>query len=230
MNYIQADWPAPSHIKAYTTTRNGWHSRVEQPAPANQPLNVLLPIPTEPIWVTQTHSAIAIEATLENKGQVADATFTTQANQVCAVETADCLPILLCSKQGRHVAAIHAGWRGLAGGIIEATLTSLDHPAHDVLAWLGPAISQPKYEVGIDVYDAFTKQHPESASAFLPHAEGKWLADLYALARIRLKRQGVTQVYGGQFCTYTQDELFFSARRDKTTKRKMASIIWISEN
>jgi YfiH family protein len=128
------------------------------------------------------------------------------------------------------VAAIHAGWRGLSGGIIETTVQALAQKPEDLLVWLGPAIGPQKFEVGQDVYDAFTLQQPESAEGFTPYKEGKWLADLYELARIRLKRLGIAHIYGGDFCTYTQDDLFFSYRRDKGKTGRMASLIWIDNN
>ncbi|TAK77506.1 MAG: peptidoglycan editing factor PgeF [Gammaproteobacteria bacterium] len=210
-NFIQPEWPAPPQIKAYTSLRSGWSD---------------LSFPEEPIWVQQTHSTIVIEATPENKEKKADATFTPQANRVCVVVTADCLPVLICNQQATHVAAIHAGWRGLANGIIETTLQAIQQPAEDLLVWLGPAIGPQKFEVGQDVYEAFTLKHAESATAFVPHTEGKWLADLYELARIRLKQQGVSRIYGGNFCTYTQEDLFFSYRRDKGNTGRLASFIW----
>ncbi|RDI48794.1 peptidoglycan editing factor PgeF [Aquicella lusitana] len=236
MKFIQPDWPVPASVKAYTTVRDSWGER--QPyhdmhpgfyagsENENQRLKTLLQLPSEPVWITQTHSNVAIAATPENSKKEADATFTDQPGQVCAILTADCLPVLVCNKQGSHVAAIHAGWRGLASGIIEATLKAMRQPAADLLVWLGPAIGPQKFEVGQDVYDAFVQKHPESAAAFLPQRPGKWLADLYTLARIRLRHQGVTQIYGGDFCTYTQADLFFSYRRDKGKTGRMASLIW----
>lgn len=226
MKFIQPEWPAPSPIKAYTTLRNGWGGRQPQ---HEIDLENLFQLPNEPIWLTQTHSTITIEAIPENKEKIADASFAKQPNCVCVVLTADCLPLLICNKQGSHVAAIHAGWRGLSNGIIEATLSALNQPMDNLLVWLGPAIGPQKFEVGKDVYDAFVMKHPESESAFTPHTEGKWLANLYELAKIRLKQQGISQIYGGDFCTYTQDDLFFSYRRDKGKTGRMASLIWIDK-
>ena len=240
MKYITPNWPAPACIKAYTTARSGWGGR--RPHHDTHPgfytsdteesgtLKSLLHLPEEPIWLTQTHSTITIPATPENREKNADASFTNETNRICAVLTADCLPLLICNKQGTHIAAIHAGWRGLANGIIETTLTSLQQPAHDLLVWLGPAIGPQKFEVGKDVYDAFTQKHAESDSAFAPLSGDKWLADLYALAKIRLKLQGISHIYGGEFCTFTQDDLFFSYRRDKGKTGRMASLIWISHD
>lgn len=232
MRYIQPDWPAPAQVKAYTTVRKYWgdqafHTKNEETA---RSLKTLLQLPEDPVWITQTHSTIAVEAAPENRHSKADASFTHRPNRVCVVLTADCLPILICNKQGTHIAAIHAGWRGLAGGIIETTLQGLMQRADDLLVWLGPAIGPRKFEVENDVYDAFTHQHAETASAFTPHAESKWLANLYALASFRLNLQGVSQIYGGQFCTYSQEDLFFSYRRDKGQTGRMASMIWIDKN
>lgn len=201
MKYIKPTWPAPQHIKAFTTSKLGWGAFESR---NDQQLINLLSLPHEPIWVNQTHSTIALKAMPSNKDQNADAIFTNETNRVCAVMTADCLPVLICNKQGTHVAAIHAGWRGLAAGIIEKTIEQLQQATEDLLVWLGPAIGPDKFEVGKDVYEAFTNQHPESNAAFRFHQEGKWHADLYALAKIRLQNQGVQDIYGGDFCTYTQ--------------------------
>ncbi len=225
MKFIQPNWPAPKQIKAYTTVRDGWGGPKE-----SHPLQQLLHLPEEPIWLTQTHSIHVIEATPENREKTADASFTNNKHRVCVVLTADCLPILICNKQATHVAAIHAGWRGLSQGIIEATFDVLKLAADDLLVWLGPAIGPQKFEVGHDVFDAFTRQHPESASAFIAYKEGKWLANLYALASLRLRGLGISQIYGGHYCTYTQNDLFFSYRRDQKNTGRMASLIWIGDN
>lgn len=230
MNYIIPDWPAPENIKAYTTTRHGWSSRQSQHEKMDkesQSLKQLLNLPREPTWLTQTHSAVVIEALPENTEEMADGTFAQQPGQVCVVITADCLPILICDKQGTYVAALHAGWRGLSNGIIEAALEKTTCSPQDLLVWLGPAIGPQKFEVGNDVYEAFVSKHTLSSAAFKPHTEGKWLADLYRLAKIRLHLAGITQIYGGNLCTYTQDDLFFSYRRDKGQTGRMASLIWL---
>lgn len=243
MHFLKPDWPAPHYIRAYTTLRHSWgekqqiytnknqedrNSRVSEIE--NMQLKALLNLPEKAIWLTQTHSSIAIEARPEHNNQIADASYTSQPTRVCAVLTADCLPLLVCNQQGTHVAAIHAGWRGLASGIIESTLLAFPPPFHDLLIWLGPAIGQQKFEVGQDVFDAFTRSSPISKTAFLPYTEGKWLANLYHLAKIRLNQQGITQIYGGDFCTYTQDDMFFSYRRDHGMTGRMASLIWIDKD
>ncbi|OGT57347.1 MAG: hypothetical protein A3F14_06230 [Gammaproteobacteria bacterium RIFCSPHIGHO2_12_FULL_43_28] len=225
MKFITPDWPAPKHIKAYTTTRVGFG---ELPLPQNEAiLNELLKLPTNPIWLTQKHTAICVEATPNNQRQIADASFTIDKNRVCAVLTADCLPILMTDRQGSSVAAIHAGWRGLQSGIIEATVKSLSIDPTELLVWLGPAISPQKFEVGEEVFTAFVSQHAASESAFKPLGNHKWLANLYHLAQIRLKLLNITACYGGDFCTYTQDDLFFSYRRDKGQTGRLVSLIWI---
>jgi YfiH family protein len=230
MKYLQPTWPAPKQIKAYTTLRTSWGNPESQPwdNQSKQKLETLFHLPSEPIWLTQTHSTIAIEANPGNAGKNADASYTQHRSQVCAVLTADCLPLLICNPTGTFVAAIHAGWRGLAGGVIENTLQNAPTPFEDLLVWLGPAIGPQKFEVGQDVYDAFTLTNPESARAFISHTEGKWLADLYELARMRLRTLGVSAIYGGNFCTYTQQDLFYSYRYDKGKTGRMASLIWIT--
>lgn len=233
MKYIKPTWKAPKHIKAYTTLRNAWTQLEVGDQDKKRPtqyLKNLLQLPDNPIWINQKHTAIAIEAAPDNQDMIADASFTQRPNCVCVVLTADCLPILICDKQGTKVAAIHAGWRGLAGGIIENTVRALQTPASDLMVWLGPAIGPKKFEVGPDVFEAFTHDHQEASSAFATHTSGKWLADLYKLARMRLQALGVSQIDGGEFCTYTQDDMFFSYRRDQGVTGRMASLIWIGQD
>lgn len=222
MKYLQPDWPAPKHIKAYSTLRNTWTARN-----SGEPLKKILNLPAEPIWLKQEHTNIVVEALPENTDKIADASWSKTPNKVCIALTADCLPVLICNIQGSKVAAIHAGWRGLAAGVIEETVKAMNEPCENLLIWLGPAIGPQKFEVGKDVYDAFTQKHAESKNAFLHCTEGKWLANLYELAKIRLALLGVSQVYGGDYCTHTQEDLFFSFRRDKGKKGNMASLIWI---
>ncbi|HVE43938.1 MAG TPA: peptidoglycan editing factor PgeF [Gammaproteobacteria bacterium] len=220
-NVILPSWHAPKQIKAYTTLRTKTREDILRS----------LSLPSTPIQLTQKHTAIVIEADLAHSNPIADATFTSNLQQVCAVETADCLPVLLCDKQGTEVAAIHAGWRGLSAGIIESTLQAMRCSATDIMAWLGPAIGPQKFEVGKDVYDAFVSQDTTAQTAFVPYREEKWLANLYLLAKMRLMQQGVNAIYGGDYCTYTQEEMFFSYRRDngKTGQQigRMLSLIWI---
>jgi YfiH family protein len=189
-------------------------------------LNRLLP--SEPVWLEQVHGKTVVQAEAANCRVEADASVTRHTAAVCAVMTADCLPILFCDQQGTVVAAAHVGWKGLAAGVIEATVAAMRVPSANILAWLGPAISQAAFEVGADVRELFINSDPASAAAFLPHPDNseKYHADLYALGRLRLQGLGVTQVYGGDRCTYCENDVFFSYRRDGVTGR-MATFIWL---
>lgn len=242
--FIQPDWPAPKNVKAYTTLRSGGVSQApfhhfnlaehvgDQPQDVRtnrQLLKTTLQLPNEPIWIQQTHSAIAIKALPENREKEADASFTDEANQISAILTADCLPILLCNKKGTYVASIHAGWRGLLKGIIEETLNVSKAPSDELLAWLGPAISAKNYEVSDEVRIPFIGNDPEMEVAFTPSPNGRWLANLYTLARLKLQKQGITAIYGGQFCTFTDAKRFYSYRRDGNKTGRMATLIWMSD-
>jgi polyphenol oxidase len=241
-SFIRVNWPAPHTIKAYTTTRLGGISTapydqfnlgdhvgepLEQTTANRELLKQKLQLPGDPVWIQQTHGITTIEAKPAHTGQEADASFTQQSGIVCAVLTADCLPVLLCNRQGTQVAAIHAGWRGLANGVIESALKALELPPDDILVWLGPAISSNHFEVGDEVRDQFITFMKEAASAFSPSPNQRWMADLYLLARLRLQKQGITQIYGGEYCTYTDKHLFYSYRRDGAATGRMASLIWI---
>jgi len=228
MNYIIPNWPAPSSIRAYTTLRTGFDERSEKPEIKNKALSGLFSLPSAPIWIKQVHSNTVIEAIPAHLAHIADASFTDTPNRICVILTADCLPIFVCNKQGTQVAAIHAGWRGLAAGIIENTIKQMQQPSDELLIWLGPAIGPSRFEVGLDVYQAFTQHDTHAEQAFTPCAPNKWLANLYQLAALRLKSLGITQIYGGDFCTYSQPEMFFSYRRDKGDTGRMASLIWIA--
>lgn len=240
--FIQPKWPAPTKIKAYTTLRTGGVSQSpydefnlaehvsdtpEHVRTNREILKKNLKLPSDPIWIQQTHSTIVVEATPENINKVADASYTDKSNRICTILTADCLPILVCNRKGTHVAAIHAGWRGLANGIIETTLDTLHLPNEELLVWLGPAISAANYEVGHEVRDHFIAEQPEARDAFSPSANQRWLANLYALARLRLLKLGATAIYGGDYCTFTDPKRFFSYRRDGQNTGRMASLIWI---
>ena len=237
---ILPDWPAPAHVKAITTTRVGGFSagayasfnlgdHVGDDAEAVQrnraQLCEHLGIP-QPSWLKQVHGTDVVEVSFGEAGHVADGGFTEMAGTVCAVLTADCLPVFLCDRAGSRVAVVHAGWRGLVNGVIEAGVLALRTPSDELLAWLGPAIGPEFYEVGDDVRDEFVAVDAEAEGAFRARGQGKWLADMYTLARQRLNAIGVVSVHGGDRCTYREQELFFSYRRDGTTGR-MASLIWI---
>jgi len=240
-NWIEPNWPAPAGIRAVTTLRNGGYS--QQPFDSlnlgdhvgDDPIAVMrnrqllrqaLNLPSEPAWLAQIHGTKVVDAGTVTKGHKADALFSRIPGQVCAVLTADCLPLLLCNQTGDRVAAVHAGWRGLADGVIEATLNQLAVPGSEIIAWLGPAIGAACFEVGTEVRDTFIQHSPEAEAAFTPNRPGHWLADIYLLARQRLKACGVTSVWGGEYCTVTDKERFYSYRRDGQTGR-MATLIWI---
>lgn len=236
---IQPDWSAPPSVRACMTTREGgvsqppWQSFNLGDHVGDDPAHVAAnrarlreTLPAEPGWLRQVHSASVVELGREANPE-ADAAFTHAHGQVCAVLTADCLPVLFCDRAGSVVAAAHAGWRGLANGVLEATVAAMDVPPGEILAWMGAAIGPQAFEVGEEVREAFVVQHPQAAAAFVPHAPGKWLADIYALARIRLGSVGVRSVNGGGRCTFTEAEAFYSYRRDGVTGR-MAALIWLA--
>ena len=238
-DFMVPDWPAPSNVHALQTTRVGGVSRAPYDTlnlgshVGDDPLNVaanrqlLSPfVPSEPVWLNQVHGTLTIDA--ETAGCAppdADASYTRQGNVVCATMTADCLPLLFCNQAGTEVAAVHAGWKGLLDGVIESALDKMQSKPSEILVWLGPAIGPQAFEVGSEVRDAFIKKLALAETAFQPHGE-KWLGDIFMLARQRLAERGVTQVYGGGICTYSNPERFFSFRRDNVTGR-MATLIWL---
>jgi len=239
---IEPDWPAPPHVRAACTTRRGGVSRSpyeslnlgdhvgDDPAAVDENrarLAAALDLPEQPHWLKQVHGCAVAEAAA-GPGCEADAVYADRPDQLCAVLTADCLPLLLCDRDGREVAAVHAGWRGLAGGVIEAAVARMAAAPGDLLAWLGPAIGPDAFEVGDEVRAAFVAQNPASADAFRPSPTGRWLADIYRLARLRLAACGLESVHGGTHCTYSEPERFFSYRRDGATGR-MASLVWLSD-
>ncbi len=237
MNWLEADWPAPDFIKAGTTLRQGGLSKTpygsfnlathvgDDLAVVNQNRAILNTSVPSPQWLEQTHSTKAVSLPSEEAIPNADAAYTLEKNVVCAVMTADCLPLLITDKQGSCVAAVHAGWRGLHDGIIEASIKKLPVQPESLLVWLGPAIGSDVYEVGKEVYDAFTLSD-DAKQAFTSVSEQHWLFDIYHMAKLRLNKMGVHQIYGGGRCTLSEEEQFFSYRRDGVTGR-MASLIWI---
>lgn len=240
-SWVRPDWPVD--VVALTTTRAGGVSAgacgslnlaahvdddPKNVAENRRRLRTALALSGEPAWLRQVHGTTVVDAA-RGAGAEADASFTTEPGVVCAVLTADCLPVLFAARDGGAVAAAHAGWRGLLAGVLEATLDALPVPNGELLAWLGPAISQPAFEVGGEVREQFVAERPESAAAFLANDRGRWQADLYALARLRLDAAGVGEVYGGGYCTHGDAERFFSYRRDPGCGR-MASVIAIRPN
>lgn len=243
-NLIIPNWPAPANVKAIQTTRTGGVSLAPfdslnfgmhvKDSPSHvarnrQQLSALLP--SEPVWLNQVHGVQVVNAASASCVPDADASFSTQNNVVCVTMTADCLPVLLCNQKGTVVAAVHAGWRSLCNGVIEATVAKMGVDASDFMAWLGPAIGPQAFEVGTEVRAQFIAKDRQAELAFKPHGD-KWLADIYTIAQQRLNHLGITNIFGGQensqkFCTYTDKERFFSFRRDGDTGR-MATLIWLT--
>lgn len=209
-DWIPADWPAPQNIIAGTTLRTGSIASLE--------------LPGEPCWLNQVHGAEVVAAGRFDEPPEADAAVGNKPGDVCVVRTADCLPVLFCSGDGDEVAAAHAGWRGLAAGVIEATVAKMAHEPRDLLVWMGPAISQPAFEVGNEVREALIAPDPGSACCFVANDRGRWQADLYALARRRLSAIGVTGIYGGRFCTFSDNGRFYSYRRNADSGRMVSFV------
>lgn len=247
LDLIRPDWPAPPGVRALATTRIGgvsatpWNSLnlgdhvgdAPRAVAANR-ARLRRELPAEPHWLTQVHGTVCVDAALTPPGTVADASFTRQRGVVCAVLTADCLPVLFCDERASVVAIAHAGWRGLAAGVIEATVAAIGEPGPRLLAWLGPAIGPRAFLVGDEVRAAFVAHDLRAADAFVVAADGKWLCDLHRLARQRLQVLGVERVGAARAaegaahacCTYREAERFFSYRRDGSTGR-MAGLIWL---
>jgi YfiH family protein len=238
-NFIVPDWLAPKRVRTLVTTRRGgvsgapWTSFNLGEHVGDEPLMVAENrrrlrehLPGEPKWLKQVHGNHCVDAALVSVPPDADASFTRQSSIVCAVQTADCLPVFFCDDQASVVAVAHAGWRGLAAGILESTVQSMSVDPARLLAWLGPAIGPNKFEVGNEVRAAFMTHDAHASSAFVPTADEKWLADIYTLARMRIAAIGIRRITGTNWCTVTQGEDFFSYRRDGVTGR-MASCIWL---
>jgi YfiH family protein len=248
LQLIMPQWSAPSNIGALCTTRFGGSSLPPyDDGVGGGGLNLgthvgddarrvafnrgLLRayLPNEPIWLAQVHGNTVVDAAEAQSGVEADAIIATGKGQVCCIQTADCLPVLFCSTDGKVVGAAHAGWRGLAAGVLENTVKRMQASgAGEIMAWLGPAIGPQRFEVGGDVKAAFADKDARAATAFqaYPDRDGKYLADIYALARLRLQNVGIQQIHGGGMCTVS-DSCFYSYRRDHVTGR-MASLIWIN--
>ena len=238
-DWIIPDWTAPPRVRSIVTTRNGGVSQGayasfnlglragddEAAVLANRRL-LRAVLPAEPKWLRQVHAARVVAAEDAAENPEADASVTRKPGTVCVVMVADCLPVLLCDRAGTVVAAAHAGWRGLLAGVVENTVAAMGLPPGELMAYLGPAIGPDAFEVGGEVRDAFVAREPADAAAFEAHRGGKWLGDLFTLARRRLERCGVPHVAGGGLCTYRNPARFYSYRRDKSTGR-MAALIWL---
>lgn len=241
IEWLTPEWPAPASVRALSTLRGGGSSEARyaslnlgahvQDRPAmvaanRRALKEAARLPAEPEWLAQVHGTHVRDLDAVPDSKPADAAVTRQVGRVCVVLTADCLPVLLAASAGDRVGAAHAGWRGLAAGVIEATVLALGTPPGGLLAWLGPAIGAQRFEVGAEVREALLAEDPEATGAFAPSPGGRFLADLYALARRRLARVGVTAVFGGGECTHTDSARYFSHRRDGQTGRQ-ATLIWL---
>lgn len=238
-DFIIPDWPAPARVRALQTTRRGGASGgpyaglnlgdhvgddpdrvVENRASVGKAIGAL------PVWLEQVHGTDVVDVADVGGDARADAALARTSGRACVVMTADCLPVLLCDREGTVVAAVHAGWRGLCAGVIERSVAAMAVPGSELLAWLGPAIGPSAFEVGGEVRAAFLAADERAAAAFTPGAAGKWFADIYRLARLRLARAGVSAVFGGGLCTVSDAERFFSYRRNGVTGR-MGSFIWL---
>lgn len=240
---IVPNWHVPNHVKAYSTTRHGGYSvapydslnlgegsgdDVAMVARNRALVRETLNMPSEPVWLKQVHGTAIVEAIPENRGAQADALWSTKTGQVAVILTADCMPVLFCDRAGQQVAAAHAGWRGLCAGVLEATLACFTVPPHDVQVWLGPAISGRVYEVGSEVRQAFLAHSIEADEGFLAtDSPEHWIMDMVLLARQRLLAAGVTALFGGEYCTFSDAERFFSYRRDHKKTGRMGTFIWI---
>jgi len=239
--FIHPEWPAPANVKALQTTRLGGISAApydtlnlglhvgDDPVRVNRNRQLLEPLlPSEPVWLEQVHGTVVANADAAECRVVADACIARQSGSVCVVMTADCLPVLLCDEDGTVVGAVHAGWKGLAAGVIEATVQEMGVAPDKLMAWLGPAIGPHAFEVGEDVRAAFIAHDLQATVAFIPLAvAGKFRTDIARLARQRLNALGITRISGGTFCTYHQKDKFYSYRRDGVTGR-MGTFIWLA--
>ncbi len=243
MEFIQPNWPAPSHIKAITTLRSGGVSQApyqsfnlaahvgDSPVSVTKNRQLLQQhwrYPGEITWLNQVHGNRVVNLDKKSSNHDADGSYSAKAQQVCAVMTADCLPVLLCNQAGTEVAAIHGGWRSLASGIIQVALNHLHSPASELLAWLGPAIGPQAFAVGSEVQTLFCQPNPALHSAFTQY-DDILCANLYQIATLQLQQGGVKEIYGGDHCTFTESKRFFSFRRDGDTGR-MITAIYISDD
>lgn len=250
MELIIPDWPAPANVRAFSTLRTGGFSlppygdaegglglnlgtHVGDDPEAVRKNRALLRtgLPSEPVWLNQVHGAAVVDAATVSGMPDADASWTAATNKVCAIMTADCLPVLLCTSDGKVVGVAHGGWRGLAAGVLQNTVKAMRSESRaPIMAWLGPAIGPQAFEVGGEVREVFMRQDMAMMQAFVPEegVPGKFMADIYRIARIILNGIGITAVYGGDACTVTETHRFYSYRRDKGKTGRMATGIWLS--
>lgn len=239
---VVPDWPAPPRVRAFSTTRAGGVSdppfeslnlsfssgddpeRVEQ---NRSRVISALNLPEPPRWLKQVHGTRVVDAEMALDRPHADASIASRPGQVLAVMTADCVPVLLCDRGGRRIGAAHAGWRGLAAGVLQSAVAALEGDPSELLAWLGPGIGPQAFEVGPEVREAFTTDDPEAARCFRKGNGDRLLADLYQLARRRLGRAGVNAVFGGEYCTFSEPAKFFSYRREGKRSGRMGTFIWL---
>ncbi len=247
--WIESKWPAPKHLRSGITTRLYGHSQNEYGSlnlgdhVGDEPLLVAAnrrqlmedhSLPSEPIWLSQEHSSRIINLDhfdTESNDNKADGVFTTKAGIVCGILTADCLPILISNEAGTEIAALHAGWRGLASGLLEKALLQFSSSPESLMVWMGPAISARNYEIDDSVKSSFDHvQAILQSDTFIPTRRDHWLVSLYRIAMLLLKDKGVEKIHGGQFCTFRDADLFFSHRRDGEKTGRMASLIWMEPN
>jgi polyphenol oxidase len=236
-HFIEPDWPVATGVRAVSTLKSAGGFGPDE-ADNREQLRVLAGLPGPPVWLKQVHGSLALDLddqTSRDSPCIADAAITTRPGVVCAIQTADCLPVLLAADDASAVGAAHAGWRGLAGGVLESCVHALRTratPGVGVVAWLGPAISAAHFEVGDEVRAAFLTADEGAAEAFVRNPRGRWQCDLYELARQRLARLGIEGVTGGEHCTYAEPDRFFSWRRDTVAGRspgtgRMVSLVWM---
>jgi polyphenol oxidase len=240
LGWIEVNWPAPPGVRALSTFRTGGASAApyaslnlgdhvgddpEAVAVNRRELAKAAGLPAEPMWLAQAHGVNVADIDTPGPWGPADAAVTQESRRVCAILTADCLPIVLAAQSGERVAAAHAGWRGLSAGVIEATVQAMGISPQRLQVWLGPAIGPERFEVGAEVREELLRADREAGDAFQRNTRGRFMADLYMLARLRLERLGIARIYGGGECTYGQPDRYFSHRRDGVTGRQ-ATLIW----
>jgi len=243
LGWLLPDWPAPAQVRAVMSSRLGGVSRApydsmnlathvgDDPADVQQNrqhLVEVLSLPAEPLWLNQVHGTRIVDVASDAEGTDADGSIARGPQRPCVVMTADCLPVLICDRKGTQVAAVHAGWRGLVNGAIEAAIEKFDAPADELLVWLGVAIGPQHFEVGNEVREAFMQYDAGASEAFVATTAGKWLADIYRLAHRRLAMLGISAVYGGGGCSYADETHYYSYRRDRDCGR-MAALIWLEQ-